>query len=481
MSRRVGRSVPAAGGGRRPRRWSRVIASLGLGVALVGAAGSASGLPAAGSGGGRLEENLSKNGSEWAIGEPQIAVDPTDPKRLFLGWNTFPVPLDIGASTADIEACGGLVSTNAGRTWKKVEPPYNHIPDTLGCGDIVAAAGPDGTLYAGGITPTFTAEAEGGITVGGLGIIVHGRDVVSSSNDWGRTWSKPVVTVSSDGARTVGGSPVDTFDRPWLAVDQSDGTVYASGRNLLASEGGIGGQRFVTASTNKARSFDPVFPIDSGDYPQSGSGTIAAAHGALAVAYAAASATGATCPCVIFETSTDHGKTFHRHVVPLVDATDAPSPFLAADPTTKGRFAVTILDSTGTSLQVYVTDDSGETWHEPVRVGEDPPNERFKPWLSYGPSGQLDLVWRTRYSDGSYDVSAATGRHDDQNGARFSAPLKISTEAAPYPQGYYGGDDFSFIIGNDQFVHVGWGDSRNGPTQAWYGRIPRKAFEAGDG
>lgn len=481
MSGRDGRSLLAAGSGRRIRRWSTVIASLGLAVALVGAAGSASGARAAGSGDSRLEENLSKNGSEWAIGEPQIAVDPTDPKRLFLGWTTFPVPLDLGASTADIDACGGLVSTNGGRTWKKVEPPYNHIPDTLGCGDIAAAAGPDGTLYAGGITPTYTAEAEGGITVGGLSIIVHGRDVVSRSNDWGRTWSTPVVTVSSDGARTVGGSPVDTFDRPWLAVDQSDGTVYASGRNLFSSRGGLGGQRFVTASTNKARSFGPVFPIDSADSPQSGSATIAAAHGLLAVAYTAASAPGATCPCVIFETSRDHGKTFDRRVVPLVDATDAPSPFLAADPTTKGRFAFTILDATSTGLQVYETDDSGETWHAPVRVGEDSPNQRFKPWLSYGPSGQLDLVWRTQYSDGSYDVWAAVGRHDDQNGARFSAPLKVSTKAAPYPAGYYGGDDFSFIIGDDQFVHLGWGDSRNGPTQAWYGRIPRTAFGADEG
>jgi hypothetical protein len=461
--------------GRRLGRQSRAIAS-SLGVFVVVAC-FASGTAAAAPGAGRLEENLSKNGSKWAIGEPQIAVDPTNPKRLFLGWTTFPVPLDIGASTAGIEACGGLVSTNAGRTWKKVHPPYNHIPDTLGCGDVVAAAGPDGTLYAGGITPTYTAVAEGGITVGGLGIIVHGRDVVSRSSDWGQTWSKPVVTVSSDAARTVGGSPVDTLDRPWLAVDQSDGTVYASGRNLVAGEG-IGGERFITASTDKARSFGPVFPIDSPEYHQAGSATIAAAHGAVAVSYTAESAPDATCPCVIFETSEDHGKSFDRHVVPLVGATDEPNPFLTADPSTKGRFAITVFDAAGTGLQVYVTDDSGATWKGPVAVGEDPPNTRFKPWLSYGPSGQLDLVWRTQYGDGSYDVWAAVGRHDDQDGVRFSAPLKVSTQAAPYPDGYYGGDDFSYIIGDDQYVHVGWGDSRNGPTQAWYGRISRDAFHS---
>jgi hypothetical protein len=283
--------------------------------------------------------------------------------------------------------------------------------------------------------------------------------------------------LGSDAERFVAGAaiPVDTFDRPWLAVDQSTGTVYASSANIVDHK------RFVTASTDKARSFGPVYSIESSDTPQdtqAGGSTIAAAHGLLAVAYRASQAAGATCPCLIFETSTDHGKTFTRHVVKLDNASSSPSPFLAADPTHKGRFAIALLDATGTENQVYVTDDLGATWHGPTLVGESPANQRFKPWLSFGPSGQLALAWRTMYSNKSYDVWAAIGHVDGQNGAVFSAPVKVSSQAAPYPKGYYGGDDFSFIIADKQFVHVGWGDSRSGNVEDWYGRIPIAAFKA---
>jgi hypothetical protein len=430
--------------------------------------------------GGRLETDLSRNGNDRAIGEPEIAVDPTHPSNLFTFWTTFPLPLDLGASVRLHDPCGGLVSQDSGAHWHRVKVPVNNIPNTSGCADAVVATGPDGTLYAGGIATTFTGVgiSNAGIRVGGQNIVVHGKDFVTRSTDWGRSWSQPVEMMGSDAERFVRADaiPVDTFDRPWLAVDQSTGTVYASGANLVDHT------RFVTASTDKAQSFGPVHAIESSDYPQDTSGggsTIAAAHGLLAVAYRASQAPGATCPCVIFETSTDQGATFTRHVVKLDNAASSPSPFLAADPTHKGRFALTVLDATGTENQVYVTDDLGATWRGPTLVGEPSANERFKPWLSYGPSGQLAIVWRTNHSDKSYDIWSAIGRDDGQNAAVFSAPVRVSSAAAPYPPGYYGGDDFSFVIADKRYVHVGWGDSRSGSVQDWYGRIPLATFKAG--
>ena len=138
---------------------------------------------------------------------------------------------------------------------------------------------------------------------GPFGLTIHGQDYVTHSTNWGRTWSRPVETMGSDGQRFVTGDPVDTFDRPWLAVDQSTGTVYAAGHNLANHEG------WVTASTNKAASFGAIYPIDSPTYPSEGfsSSNIVAAHGVLAEAYESLQAPGHACPCLIFETSTDHG------------------------------------------------------------------------------------------------------------------------------------------------------------------------------
>jgi hypothetical protein len=413
-----------------------------------------------------LEQNLSRNGSNEVVGEPEIAIDPKNQANLFVNWTTFPNPLKIGQSQSPTKfPCGGLASHDAGLHWSLATVPLSL------CADAVAASGPGGVLYAGGISTTYTGIASGGISIGGMGIIVHGKDVVLRSTNWGRTWSGPVETMGSDAARFAqGGAPVDTFDRPWLAVDQSTGTVYASGANLGSHE------RFVTASTNQARSFGTVYPVDSSDYPldsKIGGGTIAAGHGVLAVSYVAVQAPGASCPCLVFETSTNHGATFDRHLVPVTNDVES---LIAADPLAKNRYALTTLDSTGTENQVYATEDGGATWHGPTFVGESPANTRFKPWLSYTSGGRLALVWRTRYSNNSYDVWAALGTDMPGNPPTFSAPLRVSSAPAPYPSNYVAGDDFSFVAGSSKYLNVGWGDSRSGNVQDWEGRILLSSF-----
>jgi hypothetical protein len=258
-------------------------------------------------------------------------------------------------------------------------------------------------------------------------------------------------------------------------MDQSTNTLYAIGHNIADHEG------FITASTDGARSFGTIYAIDSNDYPStypSGEGlfggTIAAAHRTLAVAYVATKAPGTTCPCVIFETTTNQGASFTRHIVPTVNATNQPFPYIAADPNAKGHFALTILDATGTQNQIYTTDDFGQTWRGPTLVAETPPNQQFKPWIAYSPSGQLLLVWRTWHgSPGTspYDVWLAVGRDQARRGAVFSAPVRVSSAAAAYPPGYTNGDDFSWVSADRNRILVGWGDSRNTVT----GEFPEAA------
>jgi hypothetical protein len=471
------------------RRVLRFLSSVALvtpvfATAIVGASSSGTASPAqVGLASTRVssqqfETDISGNGNTTVQGEPEIAVNPTNPNNLLIDWTIFtynPIYTPLNPDSA-----GAMVSDNGGLTWRPVDLGINHLTP-FGCGDAVAAAGPDGTLYAGGGCSTFVGF---GGPVGGV-FTIHGKDVVTRSTDGGNTWSPAVETVGSDGARIVSGSPDDPFDRPWLAVDQSTNAVYAAGANIVNHE------RFVTASTDEAQTFGPVYAVDSPNYPEVGGATIAAANGALAVAYEASAAPGATCPCVIFETSTDSGATFSRHVVPLLGASNSPSPIVAADPAGNGQYAVTVFDSTGTQLQVYVTDDSGQTWRGPTSVGEAPADQRFKPMMSYSPSGELALMWRTLYSDNSYDIWAATGRQEGNNGVVFTSPLRVSGAAAPYPAhcslgGFFGpttcfGDDFSWITIDHQYVHVAWGDSRNGAVQTWYGRIPLAAFKAEQG
>lgn len=439
--------------------------------------------------GQQLQINISSNAQggtgTTTMGEPEIAQNPLNRDNLFIDWNTFRYPAS--NLTPVPNPCGGMTSMDRGVTWRPATVPLSS------CADGIAAFGPDGTLYAGGIVVTSTTVVlpnptcpPNSIRFGGVCLVVHGYDAIVRSTDSGQTWSAPVKimgsTVSPPGPFPFApgsGNPSDTFDRPWLAIDQSTGTIYATGHNIVDHES------FVTASTDGGQAFRTIYAADSPAYPSNGlpGGTLAAANGVLAVAYTAASAPGATCPCVIFETSTDNGATFTRHVVPTVNAAGISRPFVAADPTGRGRFALTIFDATGTRNQVYTTSDFGQSWQGPTDVGEAPPNQQFKPWLSFSPSGQLALVWRTYHGTpgtAPYDVWAAVGRVLGAHGASFSAPVRVSSVAASYPplNPGGGGDDFSFVLADNQYVHIGWGDSRNGRTETWYGRISLPTFKA---
>ena len=373
------------------------------------------------------------------------------------------------------------------------------------CEDGVAAFGPDGTLYAGGDTtigeqvagfslpcPANSAASPG--PPGGPPVLclqLPGDDPFARSTDGGKTWTQLPYPIGSQGyglGTKFGGSgfnfapgsghPVDTYDRPFLAVDQSNGTVYVSSQNILDHE------RFVTASTSQGASRGPIYAVDSPTFPQNSfAANIAVQNGVLAVSYAAAAAPGGCATaCLVFETSTDFGAHWARNIVPLVNAQNPPMAFLAADPTGKGRFALQVFDSTGTVNQIYTTRDFGATWQGPTIVAEPGGHVHFKPWLSFGPSGQLAVVWRTwegtpNLSNTPYDVFVAVGRVKGANGAVFTSPMELGSPAAPFGTGG-GGDDFSQVQLDNQYVHVAWGDSRSGLTQVEYARIPLSAFNA---
>ena len=44
---------------------------------------------------------------------------------------------------------------------------------------------------------------------------------------------------------------------------------------------------------------------------------------------------------------------------------------------------------------VFTTTGNGVTWSGPALVGEGSPDQQSKPSISYGPAGELVLVWRT--------------------------------------------------------------------------------------
>jgi hypothetical protein len=347
---------------------------------------------------------ITSNPTGFSSGEPEIAINPTNPNNLFIDHATFPVPETGGipplTTPAPPHSCGGYVSMNRGQGWQPGFLPFTPQANPFGgppvfpseCEDGVAAFGPDGTLYAGGDTTigeqvvgpagpgqTCPPDSAASPETGGLCLKLPGDDPFARSTDGGKTWTQLPYPIGSPGyglGSAFGGSgfnfapgsgsPVDTYDRPFMAVDQSTGIVYISSQNILDHE------RFVTISTNKGDTWGPIYAIDSPTYPQiTYASDITAQNGVLAVAYDAAPASGGcAATCLVFETSKDFGATWTRNVVPLVNAQNPPAPFIADDPAGNGHFALQVFDSTGTVNQIYTTRDFGATWQGPSNVTE---------------------------------------------------------------------------------------------------------------
>jgi hypothetical protein len=199
-----------------------------------------------------------------------------------------------------------------------------------------------------------------------------------------------------------------------------------------------------------------------------------AAHGVLATAY---SASGPGCSaCVVFETSRDGGAHWAQHRTPAgvlpaqlttLDASLLFQPYVAADPSRAGRYAVAVFNPDRTQLLAYVTADSGRTWSGPARLTAPSSQALYLPWIAYGPTGALGALWRAGYADGTYSAWAAVS---PAGGTKFASPVELSSTRSPGPAYALAGDDASSVTLGATALYGAWGDRRGGSLGIHFGR-----------
>jgi hypothetical protein len=148
---------------------------------------------------------------------------------------------------------------------------------------------------------------------------------------------------------------------------------------------------------------------------------------------------------------------------------------LGADPTKAGRYA--LARQSGDKIMVSLTEDGGRTWLPPVVAAEVAPGANFgHRAMKYSAKGDLALMWKANYGEGTYDVWSSASR----DGGHTFKTVRISHAVSPPPnpeRNNFGfGDDLSSIDIDDQFVHFVWGDRRSGFEGTWYGRVPLSAY-----
>jgi hypothetical protein len=481
---------------------AKVLASASVGLPLLIAAGlSVSGALAGALPPGVREIDVT-NDTTRRWGEPQIAVNPRNPKNIVytivgLAFTNYCLEvreydaaspcasrklpnggsrnIGLGDNVPSFTVVGVWVTFDGGVTWKRSANvpgeistfPRDHKAHKARTesGDPMVTVGPDGSFYLGWDAIHYSDSLTTIVDYGGI--------AVSKSTDGGLTWGPTVL-------------PGTRLDRPMITADLSTGAIYEASSGTLGplSTGDISvpetgpNTRHLTMSKDGVNWTTPQ--------PMGGSGTsMSAAYGVLANVFTTTAENtlfgdannelcgGAPKPCVLFQT-TDQGATWSRHVVPETEVAVTGRPIVAADPTKPGHFTVALLTRSTGELHVYRTSDSGSTWSGPTVVSDDATKSHYQPSMAYGPKGDLVMLWKSRNAPAQappaapppgsglprmdvlapYNLFAVRSKN---GGATFSHPLKLNSVQSPAPDPRANaGDDLTYVAVTEEHAYLAY-------------------------
>ncbi|MHC4100496.1 MAG: sialidase family protein [Planctomycetota bacterium] len=381
-----------------------------------------------------------------AANEPSIAVDPTAPNRIVIGWRQF------DTIQSNFRQAGWGYSHDGGRTWT--------FPGVIQPGvfrsDPVLAADAEGTIYYSSLRGDFSVW-------------------FFKSFDGGVTW----------------GPALDAFggDKQWFTIDRTGGIGHGNIYMSWSTAGGCCGDNIFTRSTDGGQSF--LTPIELLADPIWGMPDVAS-DGTLYVSgvsdpiFVVLSSTNAQDPAVVpvfdFGTSVDLGGAIRFGGEPnpggLLGQVN-----LAVDrsggPTAGNVYLLCSVDPPGSDpLDVMFarSSDGGLTWSPPIRVNDDPPGTNAWQWfgtMSLAPNGRIDVVWNDTRNSGLSNVSQLFYSFSTDAGVTWSPNVALS----PLWNSYIGWPnqnkigDYYDMISDRVGADLAYAGTFNGEQDVYYLRI----------
>ncbi len=398
-----------------------------------------------------VQVNVDENGNDIlgdAANEPTMAIDPTDPDRLLIGWRQF------DTIQSNFRQAGYAYSHNGGKKWTF---PGVHTPGVFRS-DPVVDADADGNFYYYSLESDFTCDifrsTDGGVSWAGP-FFAFGGDktwmAIDRTNGMGRghiyaAWASSFIRSTDDGRSFSFGSGASTM---WGTVTVGpDGNVYTVGR--------------------ASRSFAPVTRSRNAQDPNQ-SPTFQRLTSANMGGSYSAFRNGSPSPGGLLGQpwiKLDHSNGPRRGNLYLLESVDPP---------------------TGDPLDVMfaASSDDGQTWSGPVRVNDDPTNNGAWQWFAAMSvaegSGRIDATWFDTRNSGQVNLSELYYAYSTDGGKTWSENIAVSPEFDSW-LGFPRQDkigDYDEMISDKLGAMVAYSATFNGGQDVYFLRIDIDCNENG--
>ena len=388
-----------------------------------------------------------------AANEPSIAVDPTNPTRMAIGWRQF------DRTDSNFRQSGMAYSQDAGQTWT--------FPGVLEPGefssDPVLEADADGRFYCYALQPDRGP--------GEWGCYMY------RSDDGGLTWPQEVYAWGGDKA--------------WITIDRTEGIGRGNIYSVWSVNAACCGPEIFTRSTDGGLTFSR--PIEIENSPRFGTLTVGP-DGTVYVAGGTSTSSG-----VFYVARSTNAQ--DRSATPVFDRvttvylgggtafSTGPNPagllgqvWIASDhsegPTRGNLYMLSSVNPPGSDpldVMFIRSTDGGVTWSAPLRVNDDPTNLAWQ-WfgtMAVAPNGRIDVIWNDTRGDLSATFSELYYSYSLDTGVTWSENVPLSqpfNHFLGYPQQNKLGDYYDMV--SDNFgADVAYAATFNDEQDVYYLRI----------
>lgn len=396
-----------------------------------------------------IQVNVDEEGNNIigdAANEPSIAIDPTNPDRIVIGWRQFET------IESNFRQAGIAISNDGGEYWQYLEP----LESEFFRSDPVLDTDSEGNFYYNSLNTDFFCD------------VFKSNDLY----DW------------TDKTPAFGG------DKQWMVIDRTDlpsnGNIYSFWKaELSVCDGSF------TRSTDNGMSYENCTDIPLN--PTRGTLSI----GPDGEVYACGGINGSFSVSKSI-TAQDPSQNIAWEAISIVDLKGEQALYMGPNPSGMlGQvWVATDHSNTETRGNVYLLNsvtrndtndpadamfsrstDGGETWSEATRINDDPVSANNYQWfstMSVAPNGRIDVVWLDNRdaAPGAFD-SALYYSYSYDGGLSWSENEKLSDSFDPHlgwPNQEKMGDYFH-MISYDETAHLAWGGTFNGEQDIYYSVI----------